>query len=256
MINQANGHIMKNIDFFLEYMKVYKNSSDNTLQSYKRDLNAMASYFIEQGIDEVSRINGTNINSYVLYLEKSGKSAATITRNISAIKTFFRCMINYGQVTREPTENLQPPQNEQQKSDIVSDEDMKKILEQIKGDSCKELRDRAMLKLLMDTGLKVSEVIGINIEDVNVKYGFVTCHGRKKDKTVKFSDDTGVILGRYLGEGRGSFIKNNNLDENSLFLNCFGRRMTRQGFWKIYKEYVMLSGVQGATTHGMKRLTK
>ena len=256
MENENKRNILKNIDFFLEYMKSNKNASDNTLQSYKRDLQAMADFFREQGIEDVSRINGTSINSYSLYLERTGKSSATIARNVSAIKTFFRCMINYGQIEREPTENLQAPQNEQKKTEQVSAEDMERILEQIKGEGHKELRDRAMLKLLMDAGLKVSEVMGINVEDVNIRYGFVTCHGRKKDKTVKFSDDTGEAIRKYLEEGRCKFVKAGRMDENSLFLNCFGRRMTRQGFWKIYKEYVLMSGVEGATTHGMTKSIK
>ena len=127
-----DNNIVVNIDFFMEYMKKVKNASDNTLQSYKRDLNAMAKYFMEQGIEDVSKINGTNINSYILYMERLGKSAATIARNASAIKTFFRCMINNGAVKREPTENLQIPQNDRKKTEAISDENMNKILNQIK----------------------------------------------------------------------------------------------------------------------------
>ncbi len=253
MESEAKGNIVSNIDFFLGYMKSNKNASDNTLQSYKRDLNAMAKYFMEQGLDDVSRINGTNINSYILYLERLGKSSATIARNVSSIKTFFRCMINYGQVKREPTENLQAPQNEGKKTEAISTDDMEKILLQIQGDGHKELRDRAMLKLLMDAGLKVSEVIDINVDDINIKYGFVTCHGRKKDKTIKFGADTGRALEAYMEAGRPRFVKPKRADEAALFLNCFGGKMTRQGFWKTYKEYVALSGVEGATTHAMHK---
>ncbi|MBQ9700944.1 MAG: site-specific integrase [Lachnospiraceae bacterium] len=240
-----------NIDLFIEYMKTTKNASENTLQSYKRDLNNMAKYFAEQGIDDVSRINGTNINSYILYLEKNGKSAATIARNVSSIKTFFRCMINHGQIKREPTENVQAPQNDNKKTEALSEEEMNRIIESITGDEPKELRDRAMIRLIMDAGLKVSEVLDICLTDINLQYGFVTCHGRKKDKTVKFSDDTSLLIRKYLDDGRGKLIKKGKPEVDSLFLNCFGNKMSRQGFWKTYKEYAALAGVAEATTHGM-----
>lgn len=253
MESGTKANLITNIDMFLEYMKSSKNASENTLQSYKRDLNTMAKFFLEQGLDDVSRINGTSINSYILHLERLGKSSATIARNVSAIKTFFRCMINYGQIKREPTENLQAPQNDAKRTEAISADDMSKIISQIVGNGHKELRDRAMLTLLMDAGLKVSELIDINVSDINIKYGFVTCHGRKKDKTIKFSDGTGVVLQQYIDEGRHKFIKQGRTDESALFLNCFGRKMTRQGFWKTYKEYVSLAGLAGATTHGMHK---
>lgn len=246
-----DNNIVVNIDFFMEYMKKVKNASDNTLQSYKRDLNAMAKYFMEQGIEDVSKINGTNINSYILYMERLGKSAATIARNASAIKTFFRCMINNGAVKREPTENLQIPQNDRKKTEAISDENMNKILNQISGDGNKELRDRAMLKLMMDTGIKVSEIIELKTEDVNLQYAYVTCHGRKKDKTIRFSKDTLCALDKYIGRARGSYIKGE--DTGELFLNRFGRKMSRQGFWKIFKDYANMATVDGVTTYAIHR---
>lgn len=250
-MSDNNNNYCENIDLFIEYMKSTKNASDNTLQSYKRDLNNMANYFSEQGIDDISRINGTNINSYILYLEKNGKSAATIARNVSSIKTFFRCMINHGKIKREPTENVQAPQNDNKKTEALSEEEMNRIIVSISGDGPKELRDRAMIRLLMDAGLKVSEVLDIHISDINLQYGFVTCHGRKKDKTVKFSDDTSLLIRKYLDSGREKLVKQGKTDDDSLFLNCFGKKMSRQGFWKTYKEYVALAGVADVTTHGM-----
>lgn len=251
MENSITDNITENIALFMDYMKNSKNASDNTLQSYKRDLTAMAKYFREQGIADVARINGTNINSYILYMERLGKSAATISRNVSSIKTFFRCMINNGVVKREPTENLQTPQNESKRTEAISETDMLKIINAIGEDDSKALRDRAMLKLMLDTGIKVSELIDIKKADVNLQYAYVTCHGRKKDKTIRFDNDTLEAIRKYINESRAGFVKAE--DTGELFLNCFGKKMSRQGFWKMFKEYAMLAGVEGVTTRALHK---
>lgn len=246
-----DNNLISNIEFFMDYMKNTKNASDNTLQSYKRDLTAMARYFDEQGIGEVAKINGTNINSYIHYMERQGKSAATISRNVSSIKTFFRCMINNGAVKREPTENLHTPQNDRKKTEAISDEDMLKIINQIGENDSKALRDSVMCKLMMDTGIRVSEIIEIKLADVNLQYAYVTCHGRKKDKTIRFGSNTLAALEKYITEARAGFIKTE--DSGELFLNCFGRKMSRQGFWKMFKEYAALAGVAGVTTRALHK---
>ncbi len=246
-----DNNIVNDIDFFMEYMKAVKNASENTLQSYRRDLMAMAKYFCEQDVENIERINGTNINSYIFYMEKQGKSAATISRSISSIKTFFRCMINNGRIRREPTENLHIPQNESKKTDAISKDDLVKIICQIGEEDSKALRDNAMLRLMLDTGIKVSEIIDIKLIDVNLEYTFVTCRGRKKDKTIRFGNDTLYILEKYITNGRKEFIKNNDMDQ--LFLNCFGRKMSRQGFWKIFKEHAFKAGVEGISTRALHK---
>lgn len=246
-----DNNLISNIEFFMDYMKNTKNASDNTLQSYRRDLTAMARYFEEQGIGEVAKINGTNINSYILHMERQGKSAATISRNVSSIKTFFRCMINNGAVKREPTENLHTPRNDRKKTEAISDEDMLKIINQIGEEDSKALRDSVMCKLMLDTGIRVSELIEIKLIDVNLQYAYVTCHGRKKDKTIRFGSNTLKALERYINEARAGFVKTE--DSGELFLNCFGRKMSRQGFWKMFKEYAALAGVVGVTTRALHK---
>lgn len=246
-----DNSILSNVDFFMDYMRNTKNASDNTLQSYKRDLLAMAVYFGEQDINDVAKINATNINSYILYMEHQGKSAATISRSVSSIKTFFRCMINNGMVKREPTENLQTPQNDRKKTEAISAENMARIIAQIGDGDSKALRDNAMCKLMLDTGLRVSEIIEIKLADVNMQYAYVTCHGRKKDKTIRFSNDTLLALQRYINHARTTFIKTE--DTGELFLNCYGKKMSRQGFWKMFKEYAELAGVVGATARAVHR---
>lgn len=239
------------IDFYMDYLKKVKNVSDNTLQSYKRDLMAMAKYFQEQGIDDVERISETKINSYILHMENMGKSAATISRSMSAIKTFFRCMINNGMVKKEPTENLHTPDIEKKKTEAISEEMMRRIIEQIGDHDEKALRDKTMISLMVDTCIKVSELVNIKINDINLKYGYLTCHCRKKDKTIRLEEDTLNVLKNYINNAREKFVKYEETEE--LFLNCFGKKMSRQGIWKILKEYAGRAGVDGVSARALRR---
>lgn len=237
--------------FFIHYMSTVKRASKNTLESYKRDLEAMKEYFYGHDIVDIEKITGTSINSYVLYLEKIGKSPATIARTISTIKTFFRCMINNGYVKREPTENINAPEQEKHKTKTISKEDIKRLLDSVEGENSIALRDRAMLELLYDSGIKVTELINLKVSDVNLDYSYVTCHGAKRDKTVPFGWTANKSVTTYMQLARESFIKDE--DHGFLFMNRFGKQMTRQGFWKIFKGYASLAGVADLTTHAIHK---
>lgn len=239
------------IVFFINYMSTVKRASKNTLESYRRDLEAMKEYFYGQGITDIEKVTGTSINSYVLYLEKIGKSPATIARNISTIKTFFRCMINNGHVKREPTESINLPQMEKKEAKAVSKEDIRAILNCIGEGDGKSIRDRAMLELLYDTGMKVSEIINLKVADINLDYSYVTCHGAKRDKTMAFGWSASKAVTTYLQLARDSFVKGE--DSGYLFMNCHGKQMTRQGFWKIFKGYAGLAGIEDITTHSIHK---
>lgn len=238
--------------FFINYMSTVKRSSRNTLESYRRDLEGMKEYFYGQGIADVDRITGTGINSYVLYLEREGKSPATIARIISTIKTFFRCMINNGYVKREPTENINAPEKDttKTKTRAVSREEIKCILDSIKGNDNMSIRDRAMIELLYDSGIKVTELLSLKVSDINLDYSYLTCHGAKRDKTVPFGWSANKAVATYLQLARETFVKE---DNDYLFMNRFGKQMTRQGFWKIFKGYANLAGVGELTTHAIHK---
>ena len=205
--------------FFINYLINVKRASKNTLECYKRDLEAMKEYFYSQGIVELDKINATSINSYILYMEKQGKSPATIARSISSIKTFFRCMINNGYVKREPTENVNVPEVEKEKtrSKVVSRAEVKKIIESIEEDDENALRDKAMIQLLYDAELKVTQILNLKVEDINLDYSYVTIKGTKKDKTVPFGWGTNKALVSYIQLGRDKYIKEE--DEQILFMN-------------------------------------
>lgn len=235
--------------FFIDYLITVKRASQNTLDCYKRDLEGMKEYFYSQGISDLEKITATNINSYVLYMEKQGKSPATIARTISSIKTFFRCMINNGYVKREPTEYVNGPELEKDKNrnKAIPKGEVKKILEGIKDNDEVALRDKAMIELLYDAELKVSQIISLKVSDINLDYNYVTVHGSKKTKTLPFGWSVNKTLTTYVQLGRDKFIKDE--DDGYLFMNCFGKQMTRQGFWKIFKKHVTNANIEGITTH-------
>ncbi|MEE1517489.1 MAG: tyrosine-type recombinase/integrase [Lachnospiraceae bacterium] len=239
--------------FFINYLMTVKRASKNTLECYRRDLEGMKEYFYSQGITDLEKITATSINSYVLYMEKQGKSPATIARTISSIKTFFRCMINNGYVKREPTENVNMPELEKEKtrSKTISKAEVKKILDSIKGEDEIALRDKAMIELLYDAELKVTQIINLKVDDVNLDYNYVTVHGAKKDKTLPFGWSVNKALMTYGQLGRDKFLKDK--DEGYLFMNCFGKQMTRQGFWKIFKKCIANAKIEGVTTHSLHK---
>lgn len=240
--------------FFINYLATIKRASKNTLECYKRDLEAMKEFFYSQGIVELDKVTATSINSYILYMEKQGKSPATIARCISSIKTFFRCMINNGYVKREPTENVNVPEVEREKtrSKTISKAEVRKLVASIDDNDDMALRDKAMIELLYDAELKVTQIINIKVEDINLDYNYVTIHGSKKDKTVPFDWSVNKALNTYINLGRDKFIKGNE-DEGFLFMNCFGKQMTRQGFWKIFKKCIDNAKLEGITTHSLHK---
>ena len=239
--------------FFINYLVNVKSASKNTIECYKRDLEAMKEFFYSQGLVELEKVTATSINSYILYLEKQGKSPSSIARAISSIKTFFRCMINNGYVKREPTENINVPEVEKEKnrSKTISKSEVRKIIDSINDEDENALRDKAMIELLYDAELKVTQIINLKIDDINLDYNYVTVHGEKKDKTIPFGWSVNKALNSYIQLSRDKYLKNE--DQGILFMNCFGKQMTRQGFWKIFKKCISNAKVGNITTHSLHK---
>lgn len=220
---------------FIVYVSDIKKMSKNTEVSYQRDLLQLAEYLVTQGIEQVEKVTETSLNSYILYLEKNGRAAATISREIASIKAFFRYLVREGKVQEDPSENLRAPRIERKLPDILSVEKVQRLLEQPSGSSPKEIRDKAMMELMYATGLKVSEIITLKVEDVNMAVGFLTCHEGKKERMVPFGRNAKNALAKYLDGTRNAMMRGQ--DTDILFVNCNGRPMSRQGFWKILKYY-------------------
>lgn len=231
---------------FIEYMETEKKASRNTLVSYERDLNQMADFLQDKGIVSLQKVTRTVLNSYVLYLEKNGRATTTISRVMASMRAFFHYELRQGNICKDPTELLKTPKIERKAPGILTVEDVEKLLNQPGGSTPKEIRDKAMLELLYATGLRVSELIGLLVEDINLPIGFVTCHDGGRERTVPFGRTAKQALVLYMEQSRGALLKGKTQPE--LFVNCSGSPMSRQGFWKIIKYYGEKAGIEADIT--------
>lgn len=236
----------KAVEAFVSYLHNIKKSSNNTVMSYKRDLKKLTVFLQEQGISEFSQVNQTNLNSYILYLEKNQFTPATVSRNIASIKAFYHFMFKERMVEEDISDILHAPKIEKKMPGIMSMNQVTKLLEQPSGDAPKEVRDRAMLELLYATGIRVSELIALKLSDVNLQMGFVICKDGNKERVIPFGNKARTALIAYLESARGAMIQTN--EEQSLFVNCFGQPMSRQGFWKLIKYYGQRAGIEEEIT--------
>lgn len=248
---EAVGVMEKAIDSFIVYLHNIKKTSGNTEMSYKRDLVKVQNYMAGQGILDVKKISATNLNSYVLYLEKNQFSAATISRNIASLKAFYSYLFREGLVKEDVSEKLKAPKIEKKIPEILSTDEVIKLLEQPSGDSPKEIRDKAMLELLYATGIRVTELITLKLSDVNLQMGFIVCRDSSKERVIPFGNEARSALLRYLEGARATMIEDP--DSVYLFANCSGQPMSRQGFWKLVKHYAKKAGItEDITPHTLR----
>lgn len=234
------------IEEFVDYLRDVKKTSKNTEVSYQRDLMQLAFYLEKQGIKEVDKVTKTSLNSYILFLEKTGKAATTISRTLASMKAFFHFEFNKGKIRKDPAELLKAPRIEKKAPTILTVEEVSSLLSQPDGDGAKELRDKAMLELLYATGIRVSELINLKLTDVNLAVGFITCHDEHKERMIPFGKVSKLALTNYMSHGRPRLLKGS--ESEWLFTNCNGRPMSRQGFWKIIKFYGEKAGIQADIT--------
>ena len=230
------------INEFVKYLREVKKTSKNTEVSYQRDLLQLASYLEAQGITDVEKVTKTSLNSYVLYLEKEGRATTTISRTLASMKAFFHYEFGVGRIRRDPAELIKAPKIEKKAPTILTVEEVNSLLEQPNGDSPKEIRDKAMLEVMYATGIRVTELIDLNVEDVNLELGILKCTSAKKSRVIPLYPAALRALSVYLKEVRLLMV--DDPGEQALFVNVGGARMSRQGFWKILKSYQEKAGIE------------
>lgn len=233
--------MLQRIDEFVDYLTNVKRASKNTIASYKRDLVKLNNYLTDSGCQDIVHITSTNLNSYVLMVEKQGMSTATVSRNIASIKAFFLYLLKQGVISEDPSETLKPPKIEKKAPVILTIEEVNLLLEQPNGTAPKDIRDKAMLELLYATGIRVSELINLKVKDINLSMNFLQCHDDNKERVIPFTNETKEALEEYLKNARDAMCKE---EQEYLFTNCQGSPMTRQGFWKIIKYYSAKAGIK------------
>ncbi|MDE7432676.1 MAG: tyrosine recombinase XerD [Lachnospiraceae bacterium] len=234
------------INQFVSFLRDIKHVSENTAISYKRDLMKMGEYYAKQGIYLPEKVTSTGMNTYILWLEKNGCAPSTISRYIASMKSYFHYLLQMGRVKKDPTMLLKGPVSEKKNPNVLSVEKVDCLLRQPSGDSVKEVRDKAMLELLYATGMKVSELINLLTEDVNLNLGYIICKDKTKERIVPFGLSAKKAINRYMEESRPKLLKGT--ESEVLFLNCSGKKMSRQGFWKIIKHYGERAGIEEEIT--------
>ena len=199
-----------------------------------------------QGIADITKASVTNLQSYMLYLEKNDFAAATVSRNIASIKSLYHFLFKRSLIAEDISENLKAPKIEKKLPEILTTEEVNRLLDQPRGGSLKEVRDRAMLEVLYATGIRVSELIGLKVGDVNLQVGYIIIRDAHKERVVPFGAPAKRALVDYIKNARIQLI--NDLSSDVLFVNCQGQPMSRQGFWKIVKYYAKKAGITSDIT--------
>ena len=236
----------KEISAFITYLHNVKNTSNNTELSYKRDLEKVKHFMMQRGIEEAGAVSTQDLEEYVKYLEEHKFAAATVSRNIASLKAFYHFMVQEGMVAEDISDKLKAPRIEKKAPEIMSPDEVVRLLEQPSGDTPKEIRDKAMLELLYATGIRVTELITLKVADVNMQMSFLLCRDRNKERIIPFASAAKSALARYLNGTREEMLENKSSDV--LFANCSGQPMSRQGFWKLIKHYAKKADIQADIT--------
>lgn len=224
----------KKIKLFLEFLQKDKKLSNNTLQSFKRDITQYESYINEENLQYL-KVTKDDIKKYLENLKNIGKKTSTISRNLASIRSFYQYLVRTKKIKEDPTEGIQSPKVEKRVPSVLSSKEVELLLEQPKAVDLKGIRDKAMLEFAYATGMRVTEIINLNLEDVNLKEGYVSCTNANKQRNIPLGAISINALKEYIKKARPYLIKSE--DEKSLFVNINGKRLTRQGFWKIVKFY-------------------
>lgn len=224
----------KQINNFLEFLKNEKKVSNNTLQSYERDILQFKKY-IEENKLNFAKITKVDVKEYLNVLHKNGKKSSSVSRSLASIRSFYQYEFRIKKIKNNPTENVQAPKVEKHAPSILSSQEIELLLDQPKNVDLKGTRDKAMLEFAYATGMRVTEIISLNINDVDLKNSNVTCKSEQKTRVIPLGSLSLKALKDYIENARPILVKDDN--EEALFVNTNGRRLTRQGFWKIIKYY-------------------
>ena len=224
----------KQISLFLDFIKNDKKLSANTFESYKRDILQFQDYLEKNDINYL-KIEEQNIKDYLTYLKDINKKPSTISRHLASIRLFYQYLLKNKKVKNDSTKSIKLPRIEKKAPTVLSSQEVSLLLEQPSGEDLKGIRDKAMLEFAYATGMRVTEIISLDISDINLKEGYVCCRKANKQRNIPLGKISLKALQDYIDNARKHLIRDDK--EEALFVNTNGKRLTRQGFWKIIKYY-------------------
>lgn len=236
----------KMIPDFITYLLQVKNASKSTLSSYERDLKRLTAFLGSRGIQCPDEVTATSLNSYILFLEREGFSTATISRNVASMKAFFHYVLEIHMTKEDPTRMIKAPRIDKKAPEVLTVAEVERLIQQPDLSTAKGIRDKAMLELLYATGMRVTELVTVRMGDLNLKLSYVVCRDDDKERVIPFGPAAQKAILQYLGESREGFLKGETSE--FLFVNCSGHSMSRQGFWKLMKQYAKEAGIKADIT--------
>lgn len=228
------------------YLTKVKQASANTIASYMRDIRQFSDWLRTYDAVDLVDASQLNINAYVEYLQDSGRSGATISRNLTSLKNFYAYLISSGFLETTPVTDIRIDRGEKKLPQILTGREIELLLSQPVCVDAKGYRDKAMLEVMYATGIRVSELIELNVDDVNLELGTVKCTSAKKTRIIPLYPAALRALNVYIKDVRNSMLAD--LDDSALFVNVNGARMSRQGFWKILKHYQQTAHIEKEIT--------
>ena len=226
---------------FRDYLVNHKSNSENTRDSYLRDVGSFLDFIANRGIASPLNVDEKLIDGYIGHLRDIGRSNTTISRNASSLRCFYKFLIFSGVATKDPTRNIKLEKNQKKLPQVLTGEEIDSLLSQPVLTEPKGCRDKAMLELLYATGIRVSELINLNVSDINLRTGMLHCKSAKSERHIPVYTSAIVAVSDYIYRMRSLLVSDESND--SLFVNLNGSRLTRQGFWKIIKGYAVSAGI-------------
>ena len=225
------------------YLIKVKQASENTVSSYLRDIRQFSEWLTENGVPELASATQVNIRDYLAYLQAQGKSGATVSRSLASLKNFYTYAVSEGFLEASPvSSDIHVQRGEKKLPQILTGKEVELLLAQPVCVDHKGYRDKAMLEVMYATGIRVTELIDLNVEDVNLELGILKCTSAKKSRVIPLYPAALRALSVYLKEVRLLMVDDPR--EQALFVNVGGARMSRQGFWKILKSYQEKAGIE------------
>ncbi|MDW7673042.1 MAG: site-specific tyrosine recombinase XerD [Bacillota bacterium] len=234
---------MKSVQDFLYFLSVERGLAKNTLMAYENDMKDFSKFMVDRfAVENLADATYDYVLTYLLSLRKKQAATTTVARRVATLKAFYKFMYLEGKIAENPLGSLETPKQGKRLPKIIGYDDVDKLLAQPKGLEPTSLRDKAILETLYATGMRISELIGLNISDLNISNGYLRCLGKgNKERIIPLGRKAIAAINTYLNKGRVKLVKNP--AELALFVNKHGRRLTRQGCWKIIRGYTEAAGI-------------
>ncbi|WP_159882262.1 site-specific tyrosine recombinase XerD [Paenibacillus puerhi] len=242
----------EDLQAFITFLTEERGLAPNTLDSYERDILQYLDYLEQSGVGAWSETGKASITGYLHNLKQKGRASATLTRTVISIRGFYQFMVRVRRIDHDPSIHMETPKLEKRVPQVLSVQEVGKLLEAPQASTPNGFRDKVMLEVLYATGIRVSELISLDVESVNPSLGFIRCMGKGKERVVPLGQIASGFAQTYMDSVRPRLLKQDK-QEAALFVSHLGTRMTRQGFWKIMKRYAREAGIeQEITPHTLR----